>query len=693
MYPANQQQHLPLAVGYQPQYDPAFTQMMAQTMQDTQQRHDVVTSQIAQDRTRRGEMPAIDLELQRETLDAYKEDLDKIAGEYGGHYANAASKLVERIGKEASNPYYNANRYHVEQARMAQEAALRYGADALWINDPRRPGALREALDSGDLSKLDTQVVQAPDYTGIAQKLGSTIEADMQALGLSSAQIRDIEERGMSAFLQHGSRSGISRQKLMEVANQMVGAFKAAAPNMQFENREAYDWTQSDEGIVDFLLSNWAGREHSKTNLSYIGNPYLQSSDGGRETSLLGNIPTTERGAEVQANSNRVSGDYKKATETEHRLQRLGNIVSNLEQGSGIFKEIELIPDKNVRDFLVAPDSLVEEDLRIQQDLLEYYALANPQSFEQVLTRRPDGLLEVKADSPQRRTTGRSSMDMDVPGSRPAEVIGSFLDRGENALDVVKNQLNRIEKEREKFIAERPVVGVLQNQHGLSFDEAAQVAQFHETENTHLNYTVLHSLSEEAKKNIDLWARTLPIPVDGVEFYNAQGKLEKDNSRSIRKRGFVGLLEDATSTDTGIIPGKGSFTLNVGDREYILPYNNLPNPLKGVMKNTEDFLDFYTKNEAWAGIFSLGTDAYYAAKEFVPNPGYAATGQGIPGIIDTRIWVVRPTRNSETGTIEYPRVREVEMHEVMERLNTQINQIASWKLNAQPERRTFYQRD
>lgn len=242
-------------------YHPAFEGMMAQMMQQTQERHDNVVSAIAQDRAARGMMPHVDSEYHNKMLSSFTEDLESIVGDYGGHYANAASRLIERIGKEAGNPYYNLARHHAEQAKIEQDFRLRHGHNTLM---PQGSVMDKKITPESTIQDLTASLYEAPDYTNIGRQLMSNIQADLIDAGMSIESIQNVLHA-----LKTGQTGGVSKEDINRVAKAMLEPFKTAAANREFDNRPGFEWVHDDESIVRFLANLGSSQIHDVEKYNY----------------------------------------------------------------------------------------------------------------------------------------------------------------------------------------------------------------------------------------------------------------------------------------------------------------------------------------------------------------------------------------------------------------------------------------
>ena len=402
MYPTNQQAYLPLAVQYQPQYDPAFTQMMAQNLQQTQQRHDVVNAQIAEDMARRGEMFSYDPERQQEVLGAYREDLDKIAKDYGFNYAQAASKLVSRIGEEALNPFYNLNKYKVQEAERAAQLRAQFGPEAIILNDP-----MATPITSGSkVEDFRADIIRASDYATVADRLGKDLKGTLTALGLS-------ENEKFKSMLQYGSVERLTPTQIRALANDpdVIAAFRANAPTTALDNREGFEWTQSDEGIANFLYGNWAGKAYERQNLDYRQNPEWAATGGvDVDTPMFptGNVYDSEFGVEmINTRRREIDAKYDKLlpevtspwtaaqvagdlymvgnprTEKDYRKaqEKADKAVKEFRKNNPLFGQLEELGFET-RDVI---EFMRQEELRYNSFLNTTVAFHNPEAEKQLL--------------------------------------------------------------------------------------------------------------------------------------------------------------------------------------------------------------------------------------------------------------------------------------------------------------------
>lgn len=247
---------------YLPIHDPNYQQMMVQGMAGLQQRSDTINAQMNEMMSKIGTMETDAPEVMGAQVDAFKQDLDKISGDYGNNYAYAATKLAKRVAAESSNPIYQFNRKQVEQSKLFQQGRLQLGEHMLVKNDPRGNEALKRAIAENDMSKLNAEFYQADDYAKIALDL--PIKEITESLGLKRADVL--------GYLKHGHTSGISVERLEEAARKYLDAFKARAANRTHDNREGYEWVHDDEKIIDFIVNTNFGKTGMSESESFIFN-------------------------------------------------------------------------------------------------------------------------------------------------------------------------------------------------------------------------------------------------------------------------------------------------------------------------------------------------------------------------------------------------------------------------------------
>ena len=277
-YPTEPQQRpvSPYETQYIPQYDPGIQQMMAQALQQRQQRYDQSLDMISESAAQFGQIPNVRGEEVAEHVGMFTDELHNIAGEYGNDYGMARGALSRRIAEEAQNPFYQTAQQQAQQAEIAQQAQMEYGADALVVNDPRQY-SIQELVENPQL--LQTEVYRAPAYTEIGMQVMGGVQEDLLDEGFTIQEI----EQGLRA-LRTGSVAEIDEAKVRRVAEAMLEPFKAATANRVYDDREGFEWVHDDEGIIEFLTNLGASQIGTKEQYNYqVLNPPESSQEfGGR---------------------------------------------------------------------------------------------------------------------------------------------------------------------------------------------------------------------------------------------------------------------------------------------------------------------------------------------------------------------------------------------------------------------------
>ena len=267
-----------VGIAYTPHDEPGFFENAGNMLQQAQQQYDMTTAAQAESMAQYGQEFSFDPELRDEMIGKYKESLSSIVEDYGGDVGAARNKIVRRMGEEATNPFWQANRYQVEQAKRFQNLIDQFGPDAIIRRDPRSAGVLRQALSSGDIGVLDADVVKASDYAIAADRLGKDLQAKLRDMGITEAS-----HPTFGKFIRTGNIAELTRDQIATLARdeQVIEAFKRIAPTHAYDNREGFTDLQSDEGISRFLEGLWAQKETRQEKFSYQQYQEPKTSGGG----------------------------------------------------------------------------------------------------------------------------------------------------------------------------------------------------------------------------------------------------------------------------------------------------------------------------------------------------------------------------------------------------------------------------
>jgi len=253
--------------------DPRQGEMLQNTLVNMQNRHDQVVANKAQQIAEMGNMPTHDPEFIQEQITRYKDDLGNTLKRFGNNYAYAATALSERMGNEAANPVWKLNRQQYEQGQIHQKFMLERGpGNTIVLNDPTAPGKLREAVESGDVSKITANVVARDNYDLIIQDLSKFLTEE-QVQGLLQKYKGDPEVRGM---LENTTSVIINEDTRRRLAQDLLNTFKGIARSINYEGQAEggldpnYAWTQDDEAIIERMVQAWSHRDIDRKTTNYM---------------------------------------------------------------------------------------------------------------------------------------------------------------------------------------------------------------------------------------------------------------------------------------------------------------------------------------------------------------------------------------------------------------------------------------
>ena len=537
-----------VGIAYTPHYDPGFYEAAGNMLQQAQQQYDVTTAAKAENMAQYGQEFSFAPELKEQTLDQYRQDLASIVEDYGGDVGAARNKIVSRMGREAANPFWQANRYQVEQAKRFQNLVDQFGPDAIVRKDPRSAEALQQALSSGDIGALDADVVKASDYVGTIQRLGQDIKPHLQAFGISEAN--------WDGFLRTGSREYIDDATLKRLATEILPAFRAAAPTWNIDNRSGYEFLQDDQATVDFIRSVWSGKQMERTQLQHMQDPTYQAPGVGDDPfgGMLGGRSRFQ-GASVEENTRKIERGYEKIS---NDVSTISKLRADLSRGEA--KEFSM------------PSTAKEASSFIQdldgQELNEVLEILYPTGVSPFIMRNPDtGLLEI------------NNQYIRSGGSDPVHAIDGIAKDVvslEGQTVSVQNRIDRLQNRVNEFISENLAVQDLISEFGFTQEtiinnpeefnkildkvkdfEIAQAVQHHreiEVPSKEAEAGILRSLRSSERGNI---GRTEHVSTR-----------RSGRERQRESRGGLDLIRNAKDSDIQnieLIPSTGEYKITVKD--------------------------------------------------------------------------------------------------------------------------------
>ena len=152
-----------------------------------------------------------DIEGKRNLVNKSVEGMNKLVDEkYGGDWGRASKEIASRVTSARSNPFWNAQSEAQKQRGLAQELKTKYGQDAFIFNDPTNLSVLDENGQVRGMDQFQPDIVQKGDYVKTAKQLIQGLEPDINAYGLTEAEI--------DGFLKNKTVSKITEDKIKAFA-------------------------------------------------------------------------------------------------------------------------------------------------------------------------------------------------------------------------------------------------------------------------------------------------------------------------------------------------------------------------------------------------------------------------------------------------------------------------------------------
>jgi len=589
-YPTGRQQSIPFtqAAPQSQYYHPAFEQMMAQNLMQTQQRHDAVTQQMSESQAQLGQLPHLHTDLVQDRIQGYTQDLHNIIDEYGGNVSQAGSAITRRISQEAADPFYQRQTKLAQYAEQEQEAIDKAGG----LQNVFLPkGRVIDQDPDAPMSQFQPVVVEQDDFMGIIDDIGDNIKPNLIQQGLSSSEaeqalgmIRDNEVERLSA------------EQLEAVARAGYHSFRAAAPSTQYAPET--HWTRNPEETVNVMMSRWAGKyltgdRHSST-LRNIPQHVFEGS--GREGDLLYS-PGMIRGAREEENRHQIERKYESFTSDLRDLHAL---------------EEDLARFEGVDEAITKPRANIVRDLKRGDDINTYLTIAarTGNAYVRSLIEEEGGEYRIKPNA-QVDTQLHSS-----PEDAIADHLAKISDRS-----VVERSLERTQDSIEQFKEEHPFYRELVENEGLSHMEAIQVAQEYEVNSSMIHHTDYEIPNQDVR---DAIIRSIARNDDsfGDVRYTRSGKggrvrevVEENEAKNV-------LAETNNIEAIGVLPATGEITISVEHddkfKTLYFPADVLPTNEAKMLKDVSQFLENQRSAGEKEGRATISGITYSFEKQYDP---------------------------------------------------------------------------
>jgi len=721
MYPRNTMMS-PFEGEYIPVYDPATQNMMMQALTETQQRHDTVQGAISEQIAQIGAMEVLDPHLIQEEIGNFKERIDNIAKDYNFNYSQAKNKLTREIAKEASNPVYHFAREHVRQARIAQETQLRLGPRAMILNDPRNPDALRRALETGDMSALEANVMQRDPYGEIIDELGTRITPEQKQILLRKYK-NNPEIQG---FLESGMRTHLNEEMRRELARDLVPLFKDLAPSIYYEGQVEggidpnYAWTQDDEAIAERMAQAWSYKDIDQTEMRWQQNPSAQmSQDKGirLEDNIFFDTFTGVGESATDRGLRRINRDWDNLRSQASLVRAPGTQSSALDQS--VNKAQQLVGDV----LGVSEEELTSNLNQIQRDLRRGrgsgYLLVNRlfgtrERDNSLLQNDPEQLNELMGlvhnyltlKYPEYAETGKlpitgwrdlpTPIEMSDDGSLtvPRGAQSSFASYLTEVL--TERELLKADKSYEDMFKDQPLIQQEVFNGNMTLDEAVNFGQANELAQYMTFSTSTDIPDPNARDRLTRAVRTSYMGasnIKGKAFIlspNRKGDLEESELTGTRVAGLLGE-KDREIFNITVTPydSRGNTTLNfhtnVNGTEEIIR-------VPGEAGSNETRVLLQSLNSVMEGLYGHKTDTttielpdqrrVLINKQFVRQPYETEQGLQVPGYYDTKLSIEVPYLYPD-GTIEM-RPEPIQPSEITEELVKAIMLRSGQRVQQQP---------
>lgn len=333
-------------------YVPLPVEAFAKNAQNLQDRYDKANLIESQKLDEIGKLARIDQEKYKENLTAFQEKLKKTAEENDFDLGRGLNQIVNVIGTEATNPYYNANAYHVEEAKKFREAQNKLGDKGIIVNNPY-DYKLSDVMTNGKgLGQLNARIDERNDYQGntraLIQDLHSFSEehdgiiTNSKLLGWYASKGTSKEELSKSMLEAYAKTPELINA--WEVANTTAGydptKFSIIDVNgkrkafNQIDPNNPQEVAAKNEAIKDYIYGVALGKERldTKEKIQYVENKNYTTNlqtESAKKIEDYKALMSQQSANKITANGVKVDADSFEKAKTNLGLQN--KVVSDLQ--------------------------------------------------------------------------------------------------------------------------------------------------------------------------------------------------------------------------------------------------------------------------------------------------------------------------------------------------------------------------
>lgn len=224
-------------------------QFAGRTARMNQQRFDAAVSAQQEQLAALGQLSYVDPVARQQAIDRQRQRYTEIADRFSGDLSRGLSSVKEAIATNAADPFYNYNRYQVEQLAAQNELKRKYGDRAIMLNDvaqQRLTGAIDpttgQVTDPTIQNRLTANVQQASDYVAEGNKFVDDLKANVRAGALRA-------NPKFQYMLERANVEELSEKDMLELANDPA-VYEAFLRNTTalFDNRNQIGAQYDEQG-------------------------------------------------------------------------------------------------------------------------------------------------------------------------------------------------------------------------------------------------------------------------------------------------------------------------------------------------------------------------------------------------------------------------------------------------------------
>lgn len=216
---------------------------------ENQLRFDTATTAMNEQLAAAGRLDYIDPAAREEALERQRTRYSRIADQFSGDLSRGLGAVKEAVSANVSDPFFNLNKYQVEQASLENQLKAKYGDKAIALNNvsaQRLSGAIDpvsgKITDPTVRQRLTADVREASDYVMEGDRFVDELKANVMAGQLT-------RNPRINYMLERANIAELSEAQMLELVNDpsVYNSF-ANVTTAKYDNRAQVDATYDRDG-------------------------------------------------------------------------------------------------------------------------------------------------------------------------------------------------------------------------------------------------------------------------------------------------------------------------------------------------------------------------------------------------------------------------------------------------------------